>query len=62
MDPIAIASGLILILKPVLSYIRERTEAGEIPAEEQRKLWQELDDIRSGKAFSGPEWKRSDKP
>jgi hypothetical protein len=58
MDPFTIATGIIALLKPVLAYIREKTAAGEYDATRQAALWQQIDDIRSGKAFESDAWKQ----
>lgn len=57
MDPVSIATGLLALLKPVMAFIAEKAAKGEIPAEVQSKLQADLDDIRSGQAFSAPHWK-----
>lgn len=50
------ATGLLALLKPVMAYINEKVQKGEMTAEQQSKLQQEMDDIRTGKAFEGPHW------
>lgn len=59
MDPITLATGIIGLLKLTVAEIRNLTAKGEITVEEQDRILQEIEDIRSGKAFEGPEWKKS---
>lgn len=59
MDPITIitaASAAATLLQTLLPEIQAMANKGQISPEDQQKLWNSIQGLKSSAAFQGPEW------
>lgn len=64
-DPLTIMTAVnasIALLKVLIPEVQAMVTAGQIQAEQQQKVLDELESLRSPAKFIGPEWEQSTKP